>query len=173
MRRFKWIEWNLNKIAAHALSQEEVEAAFDLAYDYRERRDGSFEMLAATPAGRRITVVWRYDRKGDEIPDIFGEHPEPAIFVITAYWTIMIQPAPDNRSSQQKALDEQTASEPPIAWPEIPPGTKPMSIEALMASRMRPIAVAGIVENGLVRPLDPAVHLPEHARVIIVATTGG
>jgi hypothetical protein len=33
----------------------------------------------------------------------------------------------------------------------------------------RPIAVVGIVENGLVRPLDPAVKLAEHARVIIVA----
>jgi hypothetical protein len=85
MRRFKWIEWNLNKIAAHALSQEEVEAAFGLAYDYRERRDGSFEMFAETPAGRRIAIIWRYDRESDDVPDIFGEIAEPAIFVITAY----------------------------------------------------------------------------------------
>jgi hypothetical protein len=85
MRRFKWIEWNLNKIAAHALSQEEVEAAFDFAYDYRERRDGSIAMLAETPSGRPITVIWRFDRESDEIPDIFGELPEPAVFVITAY----------------------------------------------------------------------------------------
>jgi hypothetical protein len=27
MRRFKWIEWNLQKIAAHSLSVEEVEDA--------------------------------------------------------------------------------------------------------------------------------------------------
>jgi hypothetical protein len=85
MRRFKWIEWNLDKIAAHALSQEEVEAAFDLAYDYRERRDGSFEMLSETPSGRRVTIVWRYDRVSDEIPDILGEPADPAIFVMTAY----------------------------------------------------------------------------------------
>jgi hypothetical protein len=26
MRQFKWIEWNLDKIDAHALSAEEVEA---------------------------------------------------------------------------------------------------------------------------------------------------
>jgi hypothetical protein len=31
------------------------------------------------------------------------------------------------------------------------------------------MAIAGIVENGLVRPIDPAVKLPEHSRVIIVA----
>jgi hypothetical protein len=30
------------------------------------------------------------------------------------------------------------------------------------------VAVVGIVENGLVRPLDPAVKLAEHTRVIIV-----
>jgi hypothetical protein len=36
MRQFKWIEWNLQKIAAHGLSAEEVEAAFDrdTHYDY-------------------------------------------------------------------------------------------------------------------------------------------
>jgi hypothetical protein len=29
-----------------------------------------------------------------------------------------------------------------------------------------------VVENGLVRPLDPAVRLREHSRVIIVASEG-
>ena len=82
----------------------------------------------------------------------------------------MIAPSADDRSPERKALDEQIASEPPIAWPEVLAGTKPKSIETLMASRRRPIAVAGVVENGLVRPLDPSIHLQEHARVIIVAT---
>jgi len=31
------------------------------------------------------------------------------------------------------------------------------------------LSIAGLVDNGLIRPLDPAVKLPEHARVIIVA----
>jgi hypothetical protein len=82
----------------------------------------------------------------------------------------MTVPSPDDRSPESKAKDEAIANEPPVQWPDFPRGTKPKPIEALMASRGRPIAVAGIVENGLVRPLDPAVHLPEHARVIIVAT---
>jgi hypothetical protein len=34
------------------------------------------------------------------------------------------------------------------------------------------VAVAGIVENGLVRPLDTTVKLPEGSRVIIVASEG-
>ena len=50
-----------------------------------ERDDGSFQMYAETPAGRRIWVIWRYDREEDEVPDIFGEFGEPPIFVITAY----------------------------------------------------------------------------------------
>jgi hypothetical protein len=32
------------------------------------------------------------------------------------------------------------------------------------------VAVAGVVENGVVRPIDPAVVLPEHSRVIIVTS---
>ena len=34
----------------------------------------------------------------------------------------------------------------------------------------RPLAVRGVVENGLVRPLDPTVKLREHAHVIIVTS---
>jgi hypothetical protein len=85
MRQFKWIEWNLQKIEAHGLSAEEVEAAFDRVYKLEERKDASYQMFAETPAGRRIWVIWRYDREENEIPDIFGELGEPPIFVITAY----------------------------------------------------------------------------------------
>jgi len=44
MRRFKWIEWNLRKIDAHALSAEEVEAVFDTVFTLDERKDGTFQM---------------------------------------------------------------------------------------------------------------------------------
>jgi hypothetical protein len=85
MRRFKWIEWNLEKIAAHALSAEEVEAAYNRILQLEPRRDGSYRMLAELPSGRRVWVIWRYDRDPDEIPDIFGEVEAAPIFVITAY----------------------------------------------------------------------------------------
>jgi hypothetical protein len=84
MRRFKWIEWNLHKIDAHGLSPAEVEAAFDRVLVLRERRDGSFEMYAATLAGRRIWIIWRYDRE-DDVPDILDDIEDAPIFVITAY----------------------------------------------------------------------------------------
>lgn len=85
MRPFKWIEWNLQKIDNHALTAQEVEAAFERVFHLEERKDGSYRMFAETPSGRRIWVIWRYDRELDEIIDIFGEMDEPPIFVITAY----------------------------------------------------------------------------------------
>ena len=85
MRRFKWIQWNIQKIDAHALSVEEVEAAFEHVLKLEERSDGSFEMFAEVPSGRQICVIWRYDRDDDEVPDFLGSLADPAIFVITAY----------------------------------------------------------------------------------------
>lgn len=85
MRRFKWIEWNLSKIGAHGLSAVDIERAFDRVFSIEERKDGTIQMYAAMPSGRRIWVIWRYDREGDEVPDIFAELGDPTIFVITAY----------------------------------------------------------------------------------------
>jgi hypothetical protein len=85
VRQFKWIDWNLRKIDAHGLSPEEVEAAFRRIYAVRARQDGSFEMSAETPSGRRIWVIWRFDREYDESIDALGESEEAPIFVIAAY----------------------------------------------------------------------------------------
>ena len=84
----------------------------------------------------------------------------------------MTTPAIDQRSVARRALDEQIANEPQLAPPELPSGAVPSKVEAHLARIRRPLAVAGVVENGLVRPLDPTVKLAEHARVIIVAADG-
>ena len=42
-------------------------------------------MYAEIRSGRRIWVIWRFDCEDDEIPNIFGEVDDAAIFVITAY----------------------------------------------------------------------------------------
>ena len=84
MRRFKWIDWNLGKIDAHALSAQEVEGSFNRVVSLQERIDGSFKMLATAPSGRRIWVIWRYN-EGVEMPDILDDLDDPSIFVITAY----------------------------------------------------------------------------------------
>jgi hypothetical protein len=82
----------------------------------------------------------------------------------------MTIPAADDRSPARRALDERIAAEPPLPPPALPPGASPGPVEAHMSRhRRRPLAIAGIVQNGVVRPLDPAVKLPEHSRVIIVA----
>jgi hypothetical protein len=75
----------------------------------------------------------------------------------------------DSRNAARRALDELIAAEPKLPSPVLPPGVSPVPIEAHLRHRRRPVAVAGVVENGLVRPLDPEVKLAEHSRVVIVA----
>jgi hypothetical protein len=84
----------------------------------------------------------------------------------------MTTPETDRRSPGRRARDEQIAAEPQLPPLELPPDTSPSPVEAYLARQRRPLAVAGVVENGLVRLLDPAVKLPEHSRVIIVASEG-
>jgi len=83
----------------------------------------------------------------------------------------MITPQADQRSATRQALDERIAAEPKMPPLELPPDSSSLSVEAHLARhRRRPLAVVGVVENGLIRLLDPTVTLPEHSRVIIVAS---
>jgi hypothetical protein len=94
-------------------------------------------------------------------------------FRITAYRErhTLTTPGADLRSPGRRLRDEQIAAEPPLAAPELPADAAPSPMEVhLGRCRRRPVALAGIVENGLVRPLDTTVKLPEHSRVIIVAS---
>jgi hypothetical protein len=85
----------------------------------------------------------------------------------------MALPVNDPRSPQRRAQDERIASEPQLPPIDVPPGAEPLPLEGHLARRgRRPLAVAGVVENGLVRPLDESVKLPEHSRVIIIASNG-
>lgn len=80
-------------------------------------------------------------------------------------------PPVDHRSPDRRARDEQIAAEPQLPPLDLPTDAVPLPVEAHPARRRgRPLAVAGIVENGLVRPLDPTVILPERSRVVIVAS---
>lgn len=80
---------------------------------------------------------------------------------------------PDTRSEWRKRRDEEIAAEAEsegfVAFPDdIPRGTpKPLS-EHLNSLRRRPRALVGVVENGMIRLLDP-VTLPEHSHVVVVA----
>ena len=70
-------------------------------------------------------------------------------------------------------MDEQIAAEPPLAPLAVPPNASSSPLEYHLTRQRRPIAVAGVVENGLVRPLDPSIKLSERSRVIIVASDEG
>jgi hypothetical protein len=83
----------------------------------------------------------------------------------------MTIPGVDQRSPERRERDEQIAREPQLPPLDLPADAAPSSMETHLARiRRRPLAVRGVVENGLVRPLDPSVKLPEHAQVIIVAS---
>ena len=82
----------------------------------------------------------------------------------------MTTPEADQRSPERRAQDEQIAAEPRMPPLELPPDAPASPLETHLGRQRHPVAVVGVVENGLVRPLDPAVKLPEHSRVIIVAS---
>lgn len=82
----------------------------------------------------------------------------------------MTAPASDQRSPDRRARDEQIAAMPPLPPMELSPSAVGSAVEEHLAKRRRhPLAVVGVVENGLVRPLDVSVKLAENSRVIIVA----
>jgi hypothetical protein len=85
----------------------------------------------------------------------------------------MPTPQPDTRSERRKALDEQLAAEPLLPIPDAAPGDRPRPLEEHLRSRRRPVAVVGVVENGVVRLLDTDVKFPEQTRVIVVASDPG
>jgi hypothetical protein len=76
----------------------------------------------------------------------------------------------DQRSIEVRTRDERIAAEPRLAETELPQNAAPAPVDAhLRRLRHQPVAIAGIVESGVMRPLDPGVKLSEHSRVIIVA----
>lgn len=85
----------------------------------------------------------------------------------------MPTPQPDTRSDDRKALDELLAAEPQLPIPDAKPGDRPRPLEEHLRQRRRPVAIIGVVENGVVRLLDAGVKLPEQARVIVVASDPG
>ena len=82
----------------------------------------------------------------------------------------MTVPQIDYRPPERRARDEAIAAEPPGPMPTLPADAAPLPVEAHLRRSRRPEAVAGVVENGLVRLLDPSIRLPEHTKVIVVAT---
>ena len=79
-------------------------------------------------------------------------------------------PEPDTRSDVRKALDEQLAAAPLLPIPQPAVGDVVRPLEEHLLPR-RPIAVEGIVEDGVVRLLDAGVCIPEKSRVIVVAAS--
>jgi hypothetical protein len=76
----------------------------------------------------------------------------------------------DQRTPERRARDEQIATESRLPPPNLSSDAIPLLVEAHFGKlRRQPVAITGVVENGLIRPLDSSVKLPENSRVIIVA----
>jgi hypothetical protein len=175
MRQFKWIEWNLQKIDAHGLSAEEVEAALDRVFSLRQRKDGSFQMFAPDavgPPGLGDLAVRPGGRPDPGCLRRVGRTADLRDHRLLRGKRAMTTPEPDQRSPGRRARDDEIAAEPQMPPPELPADAPSAPVENHLAGhRRRTVAVAGVVENGLVRPLDPGVKLRERSRVIIVASS--
>ena len=76
----------------------------------------------------------------------------------------------DTRSAQRQARDEAIAAESPLAPLAVERDAVGTPLEShLRPTHRHPVALTGVVENGLVRLLDPNAKLPENSRVIVVA----
>ncbi len=83
----------------------------------------------------------------------------------------MTTPKTDERSPERRTRDERIVAEPQMPPLDLPFEAPVTPVESHLDQQSRhPVAVVGVVENGLVRPIDPAVKLPEHSRVIIVTS---
>jgi hypothetical protein len=77
---------------------------------------------------------------------------------------------PDTRSPQRRVQDDEIAGAARLEPPDILSDATPSPMESHLGRTTRqPIALVGVVENGVVRLLDSNVKLPERARVIVVA----
>jgi hypothetical protein len=77
---------------------------------------------------------------------------------------------PDTRSASRRAQDEEIAGEPPLPPPPLSPDATSAPVEHHIGRAKRhPLALSGVVENGVIRLIDPDVTLPERSRVIVVA----
>ena len=82
----------------------------------------------------------------------------------------MISTDEDRRSEKRRAQDEAISAEPQLPPLDVAPGTTPSPVETFFGkARRHPVALAGIVENGVVHIVDSNFKLPEHSRVIVVA----
>lgn len=79
--RFRWIEWNRDKIARHGLSTDEVEFAWHRGMTVPRGGD-SFITRGRTPSGRKIKIIWKPHEQFEALePNLTVD----AVFVITAF----------------------------------------------------------------------------------------
>jgi hypothetical protein len=82
----------------------------------------------------------------------------------------MSQISHDDRTLERRTLDDAIANEAKLPIPDHTETYPRAFMEEHLEKLHRPVAVPGVVENGVIRLLDSTIILPEHTRVIVVAT---
>jgi hypothetical protein len=82
----------------------------------------------------------------------------------------MSQISHDDRTQERRALDDAIANEVKLPIPDHIEEYPRSSMEEHLEKLYRPVAVPGVIENGVVRLLDSTISLPEHTPVIVVAS---
>jgi hypothetical protein len=79
--RFRWIDWNRDKVLAHGLTTDDVEFAWHRGMTVPRGRD-SFITRGRTPSGRKIKIIWK---PHEQFEALELHQTTDAVFVITAY----------------------------------------------------------------------------------------
>lgn len=64
IKKLIWDEWNINHIARHDVSKEEVEEVFEDKHLFERGRDGTYQITGQTAVGRYLTIVLVPRRNG-------------------------------------------------------------------------------------------------------------
>ena len=83
--RFKWIEWNREKVASHGISPAEAEQVLQSNPEVTIGHSGAFVARGQTTLGRYLEVVFVWDEPGEHVAAVH-EYDDEVVFVITAYY---------------------------------------------------------------------------------------
>ena len=77
---WSWNDGNESELAAHHISQDDVEQVFGSKPRWavnRKGRAGDWKMMGLTDGGRRLTIILHYDPDAKVIRPITGWQPTP------------------------------------------------------------------------------------------------
>src|SRR5208337_860487 len=122
-------------------------------------------LFAEVPSGRRIWVIWRFDRDDEQVPDVFGEVEESPIFVITAY-CLRVYPHDDPPARPEERAPQGPGRTARLRAAPAPPGRPSGRAAAPLGDASSPPSPRGRCRGGGERGGAPARPASEAARAV-------